>query len=223
MEIGALVGIGRTADVFEYGGGRVLRRYRDGFDASWEVTVMTHLRRHGYPVPAVWAGGGAAELVLERLDGGTMMAGLLAGEVDGEWAGAVLGQLLERLHAVPAQESTDPAHRVLHLDLHPDNVFLTARGPVVIDWATAMDGPPGLDRAMSALILAQAALTMPEVGAVARATLRGLLRQLGGTEGMLLTQARARRADNPTMSATEIAALDGALALIAEVERELGR
>ena len=39
-------------------------------------------------------------------------------------------------------------------------------GPVVIDWTNARPGPPGLDVAMSALILAGVALTLefPEAG-----------------------------------------------------------
>ncbi|MER5641848.1 phosphotransferase [Kitasatospora sp. NPDC002227] len=217
MEIGELVGVGRMADVYAAGEGRVLRRYRDGFDATGEVAVMGYLREWGYPVPEVWGGEAASELVMERLEGRTMLAALAEGAVTAEWAGEVLAELLGRLHGIPARESTDPRHRVLHMDLHPDNVFLTPAGPVVIDWGTAIDGPPGLDSAMSVLILAQAAVTMPEIAEIARPGLAALLRALGGTEGLLLTEAKARRAANPTLSAAEIGKLDEALALIAEL------
>jgi aminoglycoside phosphotransferase (APT) family kinase protein len=103
---------------------------------------------------------------------------------------------------------------IVHLDLHPENVFLTPGGPMVIDWATAQEGPPGLDTAMAALILAQATLAMPDVAEVARAVIPALVRRGGGTDGMLLTEARARRAANPTLTRDEIAALDEAIALI---------
>ena len=54
---GTLVGAGRNADVYDVGGGRVLRRYRDGRDAAAvdrEARVMAHARAHGVPVPEVF-------------------------------------------------------------------------------------------------------------------------------------------------------------------------
>ena len=48
---------------------------------------------------------------------------------------------------------------MLHLDLHPLNVLMGPDGPVVIDWTNARPGPPGLDVAMTALILAGVSLT----------------------------------------------------------------
>jgi len=46
--------------------------------------------------------------------------------------------------------------RVLHLDLHPANVILSPKGPVVIDWANAGRGPAGLDPALAIAIFASA-------------------------------------------------------------------
>ncbi|MFI9273338.1 phosphotransferase [Kitasatospora sp. NPDC052896] len=214
MRIGELVGAGRTADVFALDDGRVLRRYRGGDDATAEMAVMGYLAEHGFPVPAVWPGTAASELVMQRLSGPTMVEALANGMITAERAGAMLAGLLRRLHAIPARLPAGPGHRILHLDFHPDNVVLTPRGPVVIDWATAVQGPPGLDTAMSALILAQAALTMPAVAAGARAVLFPLLRHLGGVEEAYLAQARARRAANPTLSPQEVGKLDEAVALI---------
>ena len=42
---------------------------------------------------------------------------------------------------------------MLHLDLHPGNVMLTSRGPVVIDWTNAGAGPAGADVAMAYVII----------------------------------------------------------------------
>ncbi|MYW19136.1 phosphotransferase [Streptomyces sp. SID2955] len=214
MEIGELIGAGRTADVFALDEDRVVRRYRDGEDATGEAVLMAYLAEHGYPVPTVWPGAAAGELVMQRLSGPTMREALVAGTLSGEQAGEMLADLMLRLHAVPPRSGTDPAHRIVHLDLHPENVFLTPDGPMVIDWATAQEGPPGLDTAMAALILAQAALTMPAAAGIARAVLPSLVRRLGGTDGMLLAEARARRAANPTLTQEETAALDEAVALI---------
>ncbi|MEE1785642.1 phosphotransferase [Streptomyces sp. SP17BM10] len=209
---GALLGRGRTADVFALDAHRVLRRYRDGGDTSGELAVMRHLARHGYPVPAASPGAAPGELVLERLAGPTMRDALVAGELAPEAAGELLAGLLLRLHAVPPRPGGDPAHRILHLDLHPENVLMTPRGPVVIDWATAAGGPPALDTGTSTLIMAEVALTLPaDLAPAARAVLTALVRRLGGPGD--LAAARARRAANPTLSAAEAARLDAAAAL----------
>jgi aminoglycoside phosphotransferase (APT) family kinase protein len=40
-----------------------------------------------------------------------------------------------------------------HGDYHPDNIFLTQKGPVVIDWMTACSGSPWTDVARTSMIL----------------------------------------------------------------------
>nr|WP_240496840.1 phosphotransferase [Streptomyces torulosus] len=107
-----------------------------------------------------------------------------------------------------------PPTRVLHLDLHPENVLLTPDGPRVIDWANAEEGPPGLDWGMSAVILAQVAADRADPRApLAHAALTGLLtHQPPNAPSALteegLTEAIIRRSKNPTMSAREIRLLD---------------
>lgn len=84
MEIGELLGAGRSADVYAIGGGLVLRRYRHPFDARREAEVMAYLAGRGYPVPEVRPGDhGPADLVMERLPGPTMLHAVLAGAGDG--------------------------------------------------------------------------------------------------------------------------------------------
>ncbi|WP_037710015.1 phosphotransferase [Streptomyces griseus] len=214
MNIGELIGTGRTADVFALGEDRVVRCHRDSEDATGEAVLMAYLAEHGYPVPTAWPGAAVGQLVMQRLSGPTMREALAAGVLSGEQAGELLADLLLRLHAVPPRNGADSAHRIVHLDLHPENVFLTPDGPMVIDWATAQEGPPGLDTAMAALILAQAALTMPAAAEIARSVLPALVRGLGGTDAMLLSEARARRAANPTLTQEEVDALDEAVALV---------
>jgi aminoglycoside phosphotransferase (APT) family kinase protein len=218
MKDGELLGSGRSADVYALDGDRVLRRYRSEMDASREAPVMAHLAAHGYPVPEVFPGDHPrTDLVMRRLSGPTMLHALLAGEMAVEEAGAVLARLLLRLHEVPARLAADPGDRVLHLDLHPDNVMLTPDGPVVIDWSNTEEGPPELDCAMSALILAEAGTdTESEVAGPARAVLSALLAGLGDAMrlGEPLTRVKARRAANPTLSTQEIGRLDAAVELI---------
>lgn len=48
--------------------------------------------------------------------------------------------------------------RLLHLDFHPENVFATPGGPVIIDWQTALRGAPAADVAASTFLLVEAEL-----------------------------------------------------------------
>ncbi|MGW0710020.1 phosphotransferase [Streptomyces sp. NPDC002643] len=225
MRTGRLLGSGRTADVYEIedagsgrGGAWVLRRYRDGRgDALAEAEVMEHVRGHGYPVPRVREAT-RTDLVLERLTGPTLVDAITAGTLRPPEAGTLLARLLHDLHAVPPRRSTSPEARILHLDLHPENVLLTPRGPVVIDWDNTEEGSPGLDWGMSAVILAQVAVAEgdPRAG-VAHAVLVGLLDRRGGAPGLTaegLAEARSRRSADATMSDHEVRLLGRAEELI---------
>ncbi|MEV4163325.1 phosphotransferase [Nonomuraea dietziae] len=224
MRIGRLLGSGRSADVFALDDGRVLRRYRDGHDATEEAALMSYLADRGFPVPLVHpvpAAPPRGDLVLQRLSGPTMLQALACGALTPQQAGRVLARLLHRLHGIPARISRAADQRVLHLDLHPDNVVLTPRGPVVIDWCNAVEGAPGLDWAMSALILAQVAVD-PDGGPapLAHSTLSSLLKGLGGSVDLgdekagFLRQARERRAGDRGLSRREVGLLDAATALV---------
>ncbi|WP_406009239.1 phosphotransferase [Streptomyces sp. NBC_00637] len=212
---GRLIGSGRTADVYEIDDAWVLRRDREGReDPAVLAAVMTHVRRHGYPAPAVRPSpsGARADLVMERLDGPTMLHAFGAGTLGAEEAGTVLARLLRELHRLPGRISADA--RILHLDLHPDNVILTPDGPRVIDWANAEEGDPGLDWGMSAVILAQVAASAQPIADPARAMLTALLADPSGLTEEGLAQALRRRAANPTMSHEETELLVPAAELI---------
>ncbi|MEU5592444.1 phosphotransferase [Streptomyces sp. NPDC020298] len=215
LPTGRPLGSGRTADVYEIDEAWVLRRDRAGRgDAAADGAVMAYVREHGYPVPRVRPSGSRTDLVMERLSGPTMLAALLDGSLGAAEAGAELARLLRLLHAVPARDSAAPGARVLHLDLHPDNVILTPDGPRVIDWSNAEDGPPGLDWGMSAVILAEVAVGGEALAAPARALLTALLAAPSGLTETGLTEARRRRAANPTMSAREVELLGEAVELV---------
>ncbi|MFI9582990.1 phosphotransferase [Streptomyces sp. NPDC052236] len=223
MQRGELIGSGRSADAYAIDDEWVLRRYRDGGDATAEAVVMSHLAEHGYPVPRV-RDATDTDLVIQRLYGPSMLQALEGGTITAKEAGAVLGHLLHRLHTIPARVSPqNPLARVLHLDLHPDNVMLTPDGPMVIDWRNTEEGPPGLDWGMSSLILAQAAVDTPAQAAVACAVLSSLLSHpgpsvtLGNANAGHLAEARTRRAADPAMSGREPRLLDDAVALVCEL------
>lgn len=177
---GPLIGRGRAADVFDIGGGRVLRRYRDGGGRHGQVvteaTAMRHLAACGFPVPAVHDAQGF-DLVMDRLEGVSMLTAIERGP----WRLGRLADLWAALHrqlaAVPVGALADaglpvrfgPPDNVLHLDFHPDNIMLTPDGPMVIDWSNVALGPAAADVAESWII---AATSSVDGGAVVRALVR---------------------------------------------------
>jgi len=154
---GPLIGAGRAADVYAIGSGRVLRRYRVPFDVRAEAEMMRHLGQAGYPVPAVYDADGR-DLVMERLDGRDMLADVSRRPWLARRHARTLADLHNRLHKIVAPpgwpQVVGPGGVVLHLDLHPGNVMLTSRGPVVIDWSNVRSGPAGADVAMAYLVMA---------------------------------------------------------------------
>lgn len=125
---------------------------------------MEHARRHGFPVPAVHEAGGR-DLVMERIDGPTMLADLARRPWRVRSHGRALAELHRRLHAIPApDELRTPFGRgehLVHLDLHPDNVLMSARGPVVIDWSNASRGEAADDVALTWIIMSTSVVPGP--------------------------------------------------------------
>jgi streptomycin 6-kinase len=212
-----LVGSGRDADVYSLGVDRVLRRYREGGDATREAELMAFVAGHGYPVPTVFDVDGA-DLVMERIDGPTMLGALAAGTLDLAQAARILAQLQNRLHNLPGRTAALSGDRVIHLDFHPENVMVGSRGPVVIDWRNATDGAADLDVALSAVILAQVAVDDGDGrAALARDMLARFLEQTEGDPIRLLDEAVARRRANRTMTPAELDLLVPAEAVIREL------
>lgn len=156
-EPGPLIGTGRAADVYDIGNGRVLRRYRSDHDSTIEAASMRAAWAAGYPVPEVYEADGR-DLVMEHLQGPTMLKSL----GDRPWRFRRIADQLAELHTRLAALPTDgleipvrfdAAECLVHLDLHPGNVMLTARGPVVIDWSNAGMGPRGADVATTWILL----------------------------------------------------------------------
>ena len=157
---GPLLASGRAADVYDLGDGTVLRRYRTvPGDVHLEARVMEYVRERGYPVPEVHRVEGW-DLVMERVDGPTMLEAMQAAPWKALWYARRLARLQHKLARIPAPswlfapgiEETELGHAqsVLHLDLHPMNVILSQRhGPVVIDWTNAAAGPAGFDGAIT--------------------------------------------------------------------------
>jgi aminoglycoside phosphotransferase (APT) family kinase protein len=151
---GPLIGRGRSADVFDIGGGRVLRRYRYPIDVRSEALIMRHVAEAGFPAPAVYDTDGS-DLIMERLDGTDMLAAIVKRPWTVRTHARTLAGLHNQLHEITAPAGWRPGRgdKVVHMDLHPANVMLTSRGPVVIDWPNAQSGTPGADVAMAYLLM----------------------------------------------------------------------
>jgi aminoglycoside phosphotransferase (APT) family kinase protein len=147
---------GRASEILDLGGGRVLRRFKAGGNPQREALVMRHARAHGYPVPEVFEVG-SDSMVIERIEGPTMLESVFTEPASLEENTHLLVRLHNELHRIEAPEGL-PAwgagDRLLHLDLHPENVILSPAGPVVIDWTNARRGEPLLDVVYTWIIIA---------------------------------------------------------------------
>jgi hypothetical protein len=135
---------GRASTVTDQGDGTVLRT---GGDPEREARLMGLARANGVRVPGVVAvrpGG----LVLERIPGPTMAARLIRRPWEAGRQVRVLASLHDQVHRIPLDGA-----RLVHRDLHPENVLLAPGGAVLVDWTNAGAGDPAMDVALTWLIM----------------------------------------------------------------------
>ncbi len=101
---------------------------------------------HGIRVPVVHEVRPDA-LVMELIPGETMLARIWRRPWQIPGAARVIAGLHARVNAIPLEGA-----RLVHYDLHPDNVILGRDGPVLIDWTNARAGEPDADVALTWLI-----------------------------------------------------------------------
>ncbi|HEY3844188.1 MAG TPA: aminoglycoside phosphotransferase family protein [Acidimicrobiales bacterium] len=121
---------------------------------------MEYVRVQGFSVPAVEAiSADGLDMVIERIDGPDMVAMMGTRPWTIPRLGRTLADLHRQLHEMTAPDwmADAPVGRgagLLHLDLHPLNVMMGPRGPVVIDWARACRGDPAVDVALAWILMA---------------------------------------------------------------------
>lgn len=157
----------------------------------------------GIPVPHVFAVDGA-DMVMQHLDGRSMLDELGRRP----WRAAHLGRQLADLHlalrAVPAPDGLRGSGTTLvHGDLHPGNVLMSADGPVIIDWGGASAGAPDEDAA-EMWLLAEVAevddlspLMRPVVGIVRRRMLAAFIERVGRPSPTTLARVCDDRLGDP--------------------------
>ena len=167
-EPGARIGVGGSAEVFAYGDDAVLKLFRPryAFAVDWEAERTRAVHAAGIPAPRVIdivVVGGRRGLVLERIEGCTLLEDLVAGRCGAPTAGAMTAEVQTAVHRATADlpRLADVARRaalpdgdaVAHLDLHPGNVMGSPQGPVVIDWVNAHLAPAAADVARSVMTI----------------------------------------------------------------------
>jgi aminoglycoside phosphotransferase (APT) family kinase protein len=216
-EVGPLLASGRDGDIFDYGPGLVLRKSRDGRSLEIEARVMDFAATHGYPVPAVEElRGGGTEIVMERISGPMMMDVMARKPWTMQRYASMLADLHDSLHEIRAPDwlpaLPDDGDRLVHLDLHPMNVMLSVRGPVVIDWANASRGEALSDTALTYVLLTCPQMPAPRlVQALVRPARVGLARMFarryrGSAFTAHLAVAAEMKALDPNMVPSEVAA-----------------
>jgi uncharacterized protein (TIGR02172 family) len=204
MNKGPLLGAGRTAEVYAWGDGQILKLYRSDMPAEWvhfEARIGQIVAEAGLHAPAI---GEVVQvddrmgIVYERIDGISMLDTL----AKQPWTLLRVARQFAKVHAamhncerpdLPSQRESmlraihhaprlndEARERVLkvleqlpegssvcHGDYHPDNILMSARGPVVIDWMTTTCGNPVADVARTTLMFRVAVLP-PYMGTVKR-------------------------------------------------------
>jgi uncharacterized protein (TIGR02172 family) len=190
MELGKPIALGRTAEIYAWKEGQVLKLFHEWFPASaieYEAQVAKAVYDSGMPSPKpgeLLTLAGRRGLVYERLDGTTMLHVF----EKQPWRVAALARQFAELHiemhAISTQEPPPQRERLqykikeakplsenlrqaalkalaalpggeclCHGDFHPDNIIMTAKGPVVIDWIDVTSGHPLADFARTAVLV----------------------------------------------------------------------
>ena len=210
---GRLIGSGRRADVYDIGGGRVLRRYRGGpRDVQREAEIMAHVRSHGVAAPEVFDVGGGTDLVMEAVRGPTLLDDLTARPWLIQRHAQTLADLHRLVHAVPPLSALrapfGAGGSLLHLDLHPLNVIVTPQGPRIIDWESAGQGPAEADVALAWLVMSVSQVAGPVhqrlIARVGQSSFAALFaRAAGGVDDRWAHAAAALRLHDPTVTDLE--------------------
>jgi aminoglycoside phosphotransferase (APT) family kinase protein len=210
--IGPKLAEGRDSEIFEHGHGKVLRATRDGRSLVAEAEIMQFARSHDYPCPEVYDAGDGY-LVMERLDGPTMMETAGKPPFPLRRHGRLLAELHTRLHRIAAppglRSAPLPGDRLVHGDLHPLNVMMTSNGPMVIDWSNASAGDPAVDVADAWVLLSCAGISTAGIDRVVvpigrRILLRAFLRGVDtGAARRAIPAAVGHRLTDPNMTPEE--------------------
>ena len=189
-----------------------------------EAQIMSYVASYGFPVPTVEGlSDDGCDLVMERIDGRSMVDELARAPWTVLRQADTLAGLQKQLHVIPGPDFLFPAPvgagaSVLHLDLHPLNVLISRKGPVVIDWTNACVGNPDVDVALAWLLMSAGEIPGGRLRARVLGIGRSLLtnRFLGHFDrdalAVHLHEVATWKATDPNITPDEITALHRAAA-----------
>jgi tRNA A-37 threonylcarbamoyl transferase component Bud32 len=229
--LGEKIGAGATADVHAWAPGQVVKLFKPGFSrrlARHEVHMTHTAFTAGAPAPQVFGMvtlEGRFGMVLEHLDGPTLLQLTRTGAMAREEAGAILAGLFRAVHDTPpppdvlllsewmevflaSSNGALPDHiaggvlalidrlpsgdRLCHVDPHPGNVIMTAKGPKFVDWTFSMRAPAALDLGCCHMMLSEFAPLVaddPERPRAVNAAMQAEYARLAGTTPAALAAA----------------------------------
>jgi aminoglycoside phosphotransferase (APT) family kinase protein len=180
---------------------------------------MEYVLAHGYPVPEVLEVDAAGrDLVMERIQGVTMVDSVKRAPWTLGRRARELADLHDRLHAIDVPDFLKSApighgSALVHMDLHPLNVLITPRGPVVIDWTGAARGDPAVDVVVAWVLMAVGQVPVGRLEALLVGAARGaLVRSFVSCFDRATLAERVRevvswKVKDPHMSDAEVAAM----------------
>lgn len=212
IPVGYEIGLGRTAEVYPWGDGQILKLFRPDMPRELimhEARIGRIVAEAGLAAPAVGdviEVGGRLGIIMERVVGPSMLDNL----VRRPWTLPSSARQFAAVHAamhgcqrpeLPSQRDTliraveyAPAlpeksrdqvlsalrrlpdgDAVCHGDYHPDNLILSPRGVIVLDWLTGTHGNSCADVARTVLLFRIAVL--PEGVSAAKRIMTQLLRR----------------------------------------------
>ena len=156
------IAVGRTAEVYAWGEHQVLKLYRDWCPPRWV----------DFEAGLGLAGVSMFNTIIARpwtiIQFGRLMAEMHAAMHAIQSPSDLPDQrdrlkgAIERAQSLPDDlrrktlgilETLPDGDRLCHGDFHPDNVLMTPRGPIIIDWMTATRGDPIGDVARTLLLM----------------------------------------------------------------------
>lgn len=155
-DLGGLINVGHEWELRQYGALHVAKVAAKGADFTREAQALQILEKTQVPSPALAKVLSPSSIVIERVDGPTMLEDVISRP----WTLTRHAKNLARLHralgsitAPDNWEKVTEGNSLVHLDLHPGNVKLRNGKPVVINWNRASRGSPAFDAAVTYVIL----------------------------------------------------------------------
>jgi tRNA A-37 threonylcarbamoyl transferase component Bud32 len=191
---GQPIAVGRTAEIFEWDKGKVLKLFYDWYPLSAverEAKIARIIYENGLPVPEfgdVLVFGDRLGMIFERIEGFTMDHHIHMNPLS---SFKLVSQMVELQHQIHHCSASDlpffssflsrgirrtnalsskvkscllgqldrlsaEEDCLCHADYHPQNIILSNRGPVIVDWANAVSGDRLADVARTHYLLAEA-------------------------------------------------------------------